>query len=254
MPGELTRFETEGPSWGERAHLGELNAVLSPGGSETRNYFLHQINMVGAKLAASMKPDAEVLIDFGCGTGRFLRYFSKKGFLVIGTEITKEMLTAAKKFGVLPRSALVMTDGLSLPFQTACADIIWCCGVLRYSLLVPNPVYRDLAQEMYRVLKPGGLVINVEMYVDQPPATFTKDFEEVGFKTEKERILQRYGEWPEKIILRLGRHLGKRFIATGAALCARARYRLDNPNRPVSGLRDYFFVWSKPLNIDRDMT
>src|SRR6266852_9891273 len=102
------------------------------------------------------------------------------------------MLRQARRFGVPSRTLLLRTDGVIIPARANSIDLIWCCTVLRYSLLVPNPVYADIAREMYRVVKPGGLVINLEMYVDNPPQTFTHDFEQAGFVTKDVRVLKRY--------------------------------------------------------------
>jgi hypothetical protein len=97
---------------------------------------------------------------------------------------------------------------------------------------------------MFRVLKPGGEVINVEMYVDLPPEPFTQGFEQVGFTTTDVRLLKRYDSliedglksrrWPRTLVSVSGR-------AWGAW-----HYLFANPYRTSAGLRDYLFFWSKP--------
>jgi SAM-dependent methyltransferase len=48
-------------------------------------------------------PAGKILLDIGCGTGQLTRYFSKKGYDVIGTDISPEMLSIAlEKRGSLP--------------------------------------------------------------------------------------------------------------------------------------------------------
>src|SRR5712692_8429302 len=98
--GVLTKFQTAGPSWAERAHCGELNAVLSPMGTERRNRFLHGVELYGAKKALALRRQEGVLVDFGCGTGRFVRFFGQRGYSVIGTEITAEMLREARRLSL----------------------------------------------------------------------------------------------------------------------------------------------------------
>src|SRR5262249_30190992 len=98
MPDEIGGFQTSGLSWAERAQTRQLNAVLAPRGSERINRFLHSTNMVGARVAAALTPRRGVVVDFGCGTGRFVRYFGSKGYRLVGTEITSEMLLKARKF------------------------------------------------------------------------------------------------------------------------------------------------------------
>ncbi len=98
MPDEISRFHTSGPSWSERAGLGELNAVLSPFGADWQNRFLHGVNSAGSRIAARYFKRNDKIVDFGCGTGRFARYFAEKGYRVIGTEITPEMIEQAQHF------------------------------------------------------------------------------------------------------------------------------------------------------------
>jgi ubiquinone/menaquinone biosynthesis C-methylase UbiE len=248
MPHELPNFQTTGSSWSERAQLGELKAVIDPGGSEKRNRFLHGIHLFGAKFALSLNPnkDKGVLLDFGCGTGRFIRFFGQYGYSVIGTEITDEMLCEARKFGIPEGTKLLLTDGVHIPLPDQSVDMIWCCGVLRFSLFVPEPKYQDIAKEMYRIIKPGGLVVNVEVYTDGSPEAFTQDFEKVGFMTQQMGVLQRYrGIW-ERIIQKF---LPLQLVEIAGNLCATYRFQFDSATKPVSGVRDYLFVWSKSKEI-----
>lgn len=244
MPDELSRFQTTGQTWSERARLGELNAVLSPTGTERRNRFLHSVHLFGAKVALGMNPNKGVLVDFGCGTGRFVRFFGKNGFLVIGTDITLGMLFAAKQFGLYKGSTLVQTDGISIPVDDQSVDMVWVCGVLRFSLFVPDPVYKEIAREMYRALRPDGLVVNLEVYVDTPPEAFTYDFEQVGFRTKDIRVLQRYDGRLERFFQSSALPLW--CVDAGGKLCAALRFWFDHPKRRRPGLRDYLFAWSKP--------
>jgi SAM-dependent methyltransferase len=240
----LSRFQTLGRTWAELARLGELNAVLSPMGSERTNRFLHSVHSFGARVALNVNPNRGVLVDFGCGTGRFVRFFGQNGFSVIGTDITLEMLAAAKRFGLHKGSTLVQTDGISIPVDAQSVDMVWVCGVLKFSLLVPDPAYKDIAEEMYRVLKPDGLVVSLEVHVDTPPEVFTYDFEQVGFRTKDIHVLQRYDGRLEKLFQSLPLPLW--CVDAGGKLCAALRFRFDHPKRRRPGLRDYLFVWSKP--------
>jgi len=245
MPDELSRFQTTGLSWAERAEMGELHAVLSPTTSEKRNVFLHSTQLVAAKVALALNrgKDNPVIVDFGCGNGRWVRFFGQRGALVAGMDITPEMLSAARRFGVPERCSLVETDGINIPLPDQSVDMVWVCGVLRFSLFVPDPVYRDIAGEMYRVLKPGGFVVNIEMYVDNPPNAFTRDFENAGFVTKEMRIVQRYSGRFENYCL--SPRLPKAFVKMGGMLCAAWRLRFDSATKESPGLRDYLFVWAK---------
>jgi ubiquinone/menaquinone biosynthesis C-methylase UbiE len=245
MPHEIGGFQTAGPSWAERAEAGELNAVISPTGPDRSNRFVHSTQLVVARIAAALTLRSGVVIDFGCGTGRFLRYFGSKGYRMVGTEITLEMLRNARRFGVPSRTLLLRTDGVIIPAQANSVDLIWCCTVLRYSLLVTNPVYADIVREMYRVLKPGGRVVNLEMYVDNPPQTFVRDFEATGFRTRYVGVLHRWSGRLESGLQFPG--IPNWFLPLAGKLCAAVRLLVDNPHRKAPGLRDYMFVFSKPV-------
>lgn len=253
---DIGRFETQGPSWSERASLGELDAVLATGSSDRKNLFLHHLTKFGAKKALKfIKRNQKMpsLVDFGCGTGRFVRFFGQRGFKVIGTEITPEMLAEARRFGLPEGTELYLTDGIVIPVPDQSVDMIWVCGVLKYSLFVhpylefvrqSDPAYPKIATEMFRVLKPGGRVVNLEMYINNVRAdVFTIDFERAGFITEQVKILQRYGHRLERLFQ--NNYLPLKSMKFTAELCAAYRYRFDDPSRPLAGLRDYLFIWSK---------
>jgi ubiquinone/menaquinone biosynthesis C-methylase UbiE len=243
MPDEKELFQTTGRSWSERAVLGECDAVLTASGNVVRNVFLHNVQLVAANKALRWLPQKGRVVDFGCGTGRFVRFFAKHCHSVLGTEITKEMLEQARGFGIPQNSELTTTNGIHIPLPDAAVDLIWVCGVLRYSLNVPNPVYDRIAREMYRVLKPGARVVNVEMYVEQPPSDFTRDFEAAGFRTETVRIINRHNGHCEKFV-QSGRLPGA-VVPLSARSIALYRYHVNSADTLKSGLRDYVFVWKK---------
>jgi len=246
MPDEKSLFQTTGPSWSARASLGGLNAVLAPGGSARGNLFLHGIHIFGAERALRHFPPDTAIIDFGCGTGRFTAFFASRQRRVLGTEVTPEMLEQAKKECAESSCEFALTDGVSLPCAPASVDGIWCCAVLRYSLFVANPAYDRVAKEMYRVLRPGGYVVNCEMYVDVPPDIFLQGFEDAGFETRSVFVLHRYGGILERLLS--NRLIPDRCIARAASLSALVRCSLDNPRRQMPGLRDYLFVWQKSVH------
>lgn len=256
MSADSTRYETEGPTWSQRASMGELNAVLSPLGTEHRNRFLHWIGVYAARSVVRMDrrraKGQRTLVDFGFGTGRFVRYFGSKGYRVIGTEITPEMVAEAKRIGVPEDAELHLSDGISIPAPDATVDVIWICGVLKYSLfnhphlefvLQDDPTYPQIAREMYRVLKPGGIVANLEIFVDTDLEVLLPGFEDAGFVTRRAEVLQRDGRLESMC---QAHWLPLPLVDVAAQLCAAVRSRFDDAHRPVRGIRDYFIVWEKP--------
>ncbi|MCM3902713.1 MAG: class I SAM-dependent methyltransferase [Pyrinomonadaceae bacterium] len=129
MPSDITRFTHSGMSWSDVADAGELNAVLDRGGSERVNLLMHSANLYGAKkaLAFGSKQGRKkgLVLDFGCGVARTVRFFGEKGWAVIGTEISSEMLYGARKFGLPKRSLLAVTDGVCIPLRDQSVDMVW---------------------------------------------------------------------------------------------------------------------------------
>ena len=127
------------------------------------------------------------ILDYGFGTGRFLRYFANHAVNVVGIDITPEMLSQARKIGLPENVSTHLADGVTILLEDGSVDLIWVCGVLKYTLFPPGtqcrggggpatikrnnalvekaavegepfvPVYRVVAQEMFRVLKWGDL-------------------------------------------------------------------------------------------------
>jgi len=237
-------FMPSGATWVERAAMGELKAVISPTASDRGNDFHHAVHVFAATAALRTFPHAKTIVDFGCGTGRFVRFFGSRGLNVVGTDITFDMLSEVRRLGLPSNASVLHTDGVSLPMPDRSIDIIWCCGVLRYSRLVSQSVYEQIAREMYRVLKPGGAVINLEMYVDSTPEVFTNGFEKAGFVTQDLRVLKRYDGFLEDC---LKSSLWPRtFVNIAGRFWGALHYWFDSPHRATAGLRDYLFFWTKP--------
>lgn len=97
-------------------------------------------------------------IDVGCGTGALVRKLAAQGARVTGIDIP-EMLEKANQFTPVGGEKYIAGGGENLPFEDNFADIILYIASLHH---VPPAEINRAVKEVYRVLKPGGIVIFAE--------------------------------------------------------------------------------------------
>jgi len=90
-----------------------------------------------------------VVIDVGCGEGRFCRMLAKRGARVTGIDPTVKLIAEARRRQ--PDAVFHEAKGEALPVADASMDL-----VVSYLSLLDIPDYKAAIHEMRRVLKPGG--------------------------------------------------------------------------------------------------
>lgn len=115
-------------------------------------------------VAAAGDVRGRTVVDACCGTGDLSAAFARKGAKVVGVDFTPQMLQRAtpKVTALEGRALFVHGDALSLPIQSACADIASVAfGVRNLSNA------REGLAELKRVTKPGGTVLVLEFTTPQ---------------------------------------------------------------------------------------
>jgi SAM-dependent methyltransferase len=95
--------------------------------------------------------DGLLVLDAGCGGGRYARLAGRSGARVVGVDLSAAVEKAAALCADLPDVAIAQADLLDLPLAEAAFDLVFSIGVLHHS---PDP-RRAFAQVAARV-KPGG--------------------------------------------------------------------------------------------------
>lgn len=108
------------------------------------------------------------LLDIGCGTGAYSIVFAKRGFKCVATDKSKQMLVwagknAAKNGVDFP---LIKADCLSLPFKDNTFDYVLSVAVFHH--LDSEEKRLKAFQEVFRVLKPGGVALVTVWNKTQP--------------------------------------------------------------------------------------
>ena len=103
------------------------------------------------------KHNCKKILDLGCGNGRFIIAFSLEEFNMVGFDISPTGLSLTrdwlKEKGI--QADLVRGDTRhALPFQDNSFPGLFSTQVIHHALL---PEIRQTIQEIWRVIKPGGL-------------------------------------------------------------------------------------------------
>lgn len=113
------------------------------------------IELVGSNLL----PENGLILDLGCGAGRHLQYLERMHYRMVGMDNAWNGLQVSKdrlQLERLPWDILQADMTAVFPFPDGSFD-----GIVSIHVIFHNPlslVMRTIA-EMYRVLKPGGIVL-----------------------------------------------------------------------------------------------
>jgi SAM-dependent methyltransferase len=155
-----TRFQRKGAIFSEagaptRAETATAEDMLQwVSAAEDRGHYLYE----GRKRAVLrlLKPRLDFaagprVLDLGCGGGFLLRAVQEAGAQVSGLEPSLQGLQVAERRGIRD---LYLCGGQRLPFADAQFDGVLCMDVVEH---VPDE--RSVLNEVFRVLRPGGLLL-----------------------------------------------------------------------------------------------
>jgi SAM-dependent methyltransferase len=92
-----------------------------------------------------------LVLDAGCGGGRYSRLLGANGARVIGVDLSSAVDKAASLCAHLPDVCIVQASLLDLPVADAAFDLVFSIGVLHHT---PDP--RRAFAQIARKVKPGG--------------------------------------------------------------------------------------------------
>jgi tellurite methyltransferase len=100
------------------------------------------------------------VLDAGCGSGRNLIYFFRSGFEVSGVDQSTEAIAQVRSLAGqlaphLPGDNFRVAAIEQMPFADASFDVVIASAVLHFAR--DEAHWRAMVQEMWRVLKPGGI-------------------------------------------------------------------------------------------------
>jgi len=182
------------------------------------------VPFVVEELPALKRLRIKSVLDLGCGTGRHCIYLAKKGFDVIGVDVSKSALKMAKEWALkekLKNVSFVSGTMTNIPFSKGHFDAAISVSVIHHA--VKKDITQTLA-EVHRVLKKNGLFCANVASVKDPRYGEGEEVEDNTF-----RILEAF---EEKRFEELHHFFTKREASELLGRFARARVELlkDKPN------------------------
>lgn len=111
-----------------------------------------ELSSLWFKLEERLKTGA-LILDLGCGSGRDLLHFSRRGYRAVGIDYSHNLTRLAKQY---TRQPVVKGEFTHLPFKDSTFDAVWAIGSL---LHVPRYSLPPVLLEIHRVLKPDSLLL-----------------------------------------------------------------------------------------------
>ena len=127
------------------------------------------------------------ILDIGCGWGEFAEAFGKK--IDMGVDIAPHDLRVAAKGGMYKN--VTLSDARSLPFPNSSYS-----SIISISTFEHIPDTEKLLKEMYRVLKPGGILAITMETEEVDRNTFYRPFlKKMGFSFLSEWLTYAYNTY-----------------------------------------------------------
>ena len=123
----------------------QVQLDIANGRTESEETFAEKTSFTPADLKGKL------VLDVGCGAGRFLDVASRWGANVVGIDLSFAVEASQKNLGDRPNVSVIQADVFRLPFRDATFDIIFSIGVLHHSRDT-----REAFLQLPRVLKNGG--------------------------------------------------------------------------------------------------
>jgi len=185
----------------------------------------------------------EVVLDFGCGSGRITCWIAPRVKKVIGLEVTPEMIDVAEKNRTAGNVEFVLYDGVNFPEFPFKFDLILSVGVLQ---IMRGEVLTRTVSGLTDYLRKGRIGYFIEQVSDNPEigrpklAEYLQAFQESGLECLQCYPIRR-GRWWMLYLIRYGLIPRKWFLK----IASKEMDSLRRVKGRVSYYQDYLFLIEK---------
>ena len=185
----------------------------------------------------------ELVLDFGCGSGRIAYWIGPRVKKVVGLEVTREMIDLAERHRTAENVEFMLYDGVHFPVFPYPFDLILSVGVLQ---TLRGELLKSTLSSLEEYLKKDGIFYLIEQVSDSPKVDrpTLKEYLD-AFSIPKIECLQYYpirsGRWWLLYLIRYG------VIPRGLfSMIARKEILLRRrESRAISYYQDYLFLLKK---------
>lgn len=176
----------------------------------------------------------ELVLDFGCGSGRVAYWIAPRVKKVVGLEITPEMIQLAEKHRAIGTVEFILYDGVHLPVFPRPFDLLLSVWVLQH---MGGDLLKKTVSELAHYLKNGAKFYLIEQVSDNPKVGRPSIREYLNvFDESRLECLQYYpirkGRWWMLYLIRYG-------IIPKEWLLPIARYELEKRRKEKGVIRFY---------------
>jgi SAM-dependent methyltransferase len=229
--------------WGQRAQKGSLASGIDPADRKGhKNYYIDLLQKMALNEVLELKGD-EIVLDFGCGSGRISYWIAPRVKKVIGLEITPEMIELAEKTPSAGSVEFVLYDGINFPEFPFMFDLILSVGVLQ---IMKGEALKNTVSHLMHYLKKDGRGYFIEQVSDNPEivrpklAEYLQAFQESGLECLQCYPIRR-GRWWLLYFIRYGLIPRKWFLK----IASKEKDCLRRVKGRVSYYQDYLFLIEK---------
>jgi SAM-dependent methyltransferase len=227
-------------NWVERAQKGFLDSGIDPADRRGhKNYYIDLLQKMALEEVLDLKGD-EVVLDFGCGSGRFSYWIAPKVKKVVGLEITPEMIDLAEKNRTAMNVEFMLYDGAHFTNPSNSFDLVFSVWVLQY---MNRETLKKTLIHLAEALKKGGKLFLIEQASDNPKVgrpgveDYLQAFKESTFECLRYYPI-RNGRWWLLYLIRYGL-VPKKFLP---AIARKEISRIRDEKKIISYYQDYLFV------------
>jgi SAM-dependent methyltransferase len=231
-------------NWSKQAQKGFLASGIDPADRRgLKNYYIDLLQKMALEEVLELKGD-EVVLDFGCGSGRIAYWIASRVKKVVGLEGTLAMIQLAERNRTADNVEFILYDGVHFPVLPYEVDFILSVWVLQY---MEGEILKRTVSELARYLKSGGRFYLIEQASDNPRRNRPRAEEYLEtFNASELECLQYYpirkGRWWLLYLIRYGM-IPKKWFPQVVFWELERKRKID---KNISYYKDYLFLLKKP--------